>query len=501
MMAEWKNRANRAIGADVLATIQQSLNQQGERPLAAADLSPETLDAYGAATVLTLQNKRATWTRWNLLAEAARQTRLLRLVSSSDRFDVLQSIVERAEQHSINLTAPDLVAVPTARANGESIFTIHNGQIYTSPVILGAEAVLLDLARDPSGPKISGRRVQTDDLSADKVRALHRVTTSGQKVEALRGPAGTGKTNLLSALSSTWQTAHGEGSIIALAPSSAASTILSDAIGAPTENIAKWIYESAGLGAEIRRQRIQETEYAAHLAHRSRRRRRHQNLTIQLACLRAEDDRWTFHKNQLVIVDEASMAGTMELATLARATDRPVQLDDEPLDVFRVLDERCQRVPRTADEFGHDRRDPEEATEDEVLRSVGVLGETQEVLGVAEVVVLVPLPVAVHVQPVLGVLSEQQIPRLGAAHPCTDVELDLRQLRLRHRDEVREPDQCPTSSHLCKRDTRRSGRRALHVAKVSSPSQASIAAARTCWQRNQTNTRRRANASFNSEMP
>ncbi|MFF1819812.1 MobF family relaxase [Kribbella sp. NPDC058245] len=322
MMAEWKNRANRAIGADVLATIQHSLNQQGERPLAAADLSPETLDAYGAATVLTLQNKRATWTRWNLLAEAARQTRLLRLISSSDRFDVLHSIVERAEQHSVSLTAPDLVAVPTARASGESVFTIHNGQIYTSPVILGAEAVLLDLARNPSGPKISGRLVQTDNLSADKVRALHRIATSGQKVEALRGPAGTGKTSLLSALSSTWQRAHGQGAIIALAPSSAASTILSDAIGAPTENIAKWIYESAGLGAEIRRQRIQETEYAAQLAHRNRRRHRHQNLAIQLAGLRAEDDCWTFHEDQLVIVDEASMAGTMELATLARATDR-----------------------------------------------------------------------------------------------------------------------------------------------------------------------------------
>ncbi|GAB3930384.1 hypothetical protein GCM10029976_032100 [Kribbella albertanoniae] len=321
MMAEWKNRAHRAVGADVLATIQQSLEHQGERPLAAADLSPETIDAYGAATVLTLQNKRATWTRWNLMAEAARQTRLLRLISSTDRFDVLQAIVERAEQHSISLTAPELVAVPIARASGESVFTIHNGQIYTSPVILGAEAVLLDLARDAAGPKISYRLVQADNLSADKVRALHRIATSGQKVEALRGPAGTGKTSLLSALSSTWQRAHGEGSIIALAPSSAASTILSDAIGAPTENIAKWIYESAGLGAEIRRQRIQETEHAAHLAHRSRRRLRHHSLITQLAGLRAEDDRWTFHKNQLVIIDEASMAGTMELATLARATD------------------------------------------------------------------------------------------------------------------------------------------------------------------------------------
>ncbi|WP_165556026.1 MobF family relaxase [Kribbella pittospori] len=321
LMAGWRTRADQAIGHDAVLAIQRSLDHSGERPLAAADLSAETVEAYGAATVLTLQTKRATWTRWNLLAEAARQTRLLRFVSSAERFAVFQAIVEAAEQHSISLTAPELVPIPITRTSGESIFTIHDGEIYTSPVILGAEAVLLDLARDCSGPRVEHGSLATAGLSADKVRALHRIAASGQKLEALIGPAGTGKTSLLSALTSSWQSVHGEGSIIALAPSSAASTILSDAIGTPSENIAKWIYESAGLGAEGRRQRIAQTEYAANLAHRAGRRRRHQRLTILLAALHAENDRWSFRKNQLIIVDEASMASTMELATLARAAD------------------------------------------------------------------------------------------------------------------------------------------------------------------------------------
>ncbi|MGZ0149003.1 ATP-dependent DNA helicase [Kribbella sp. WER1] len=320
-MAQWRKRADQAIGHDAVATIQRSLNAASERPLAAADLSPETLDAYGAATVLTLQTKRATWTRWNLLAEAARRTRLLRFVSTNDRIAALQAIVERAEQHSISLTAPDLVTIPVTRASGESVFAIHNGQIYTSPVILGAEAVLLDLARDTSGPTLAPATIPTADLSADKAAALHRIATSGQKLEALIGPAGTGKTNLLSALTASWEAAYGDGSIIALAPSSAASSILSDAIGTPTENIAKWIYESAGLGAEQRRDQILHSEHAAGLARQARRRLRRQRLIGQLAALRAEQDRWSFHQNQLVIVDEASMASTMELATLARAAN------------------------------------------------------------------------------------------------------------------------------------------------------------------------------------
>ncbi|MFD7161478.1 MobF family relaxase [Kribbella sp. NPDC059898] len=319
MMARWRTRADQAIGGQAVATIQQSLRRAGDRPLAAADLSPETIEAYGAATVLTLQTKRATWNRWNLLAEAARQTRLLRIVSAGDRFAVLQSVVERAEHHSISMTAPDVVSTPFIRASGESVFTVHNGEIFTSPVILGAESLLLDLAHDSAGPTIS--TVHDQGLSADKTRALHRIATSGQKVEALIGPAGTGKTSLLSILVTDWQAAYGDGSVIALAPSSAASTILSDAIGTPTENIAKWIYESTGLGAEQRRERIMQTEYAVRLADQARRRRRRQRLAVQLAALRAEKDQWTFRANQLVIVDEASMAGTMELATLARAAN------------------------------------------------------------------------------------------------------------------------------------------------------------------------------------
>lgn len=321
LMAHWSKRAELAIGRDALASIESTLQQAGSRHLAAADLSRETIEAYGAATVLTLQSKRATWTRWNLLAEAARQTRLLRLNSATERTTVLERIIQSAEQYSINLTAPEIIPTPATRADGESVFTVHNGQIYTSPVILGAESILLELAHDSTGPTIDQDAIRTMDLGSDKVQALHRIATSGQKVEALIGPAGTGKTRLLAALTASWTAANGDGSIIALAPSSAASTVLADAIGIPTENIAKWIHESLGLGAEQRNEQIRQAAHAAHLATQTRRRRRHQRLASHLAALHGDRDRWQFRKNQLVIIDEASMAGTMELAALARAAD------------------------------------------------------------------------------------------------------------------------------------------------------------------------------------
>jgi ATP-dependent exoDNAse (exonuclease V) alpha subunit len=123
-------------------------------------------------------------------------------------------------------------------------------------------------------------------------------------------------------LGASWLAANGEGSVIALAPSSAAATVLSDSLGLPAENVAKWVHEAVGVGADQRQHWISELERAAQIAEQSGRRRRHQRIAAELARIRAEYDRWQFRRDQLVIVDEASMASTMELATLAREADK-----------------------------------------------------------------------------------------------------------------------------------------------------------------------------------
>ncbi|MFI5696470.1 MobF family relaxase [Kribbella sp. NPDC051586] len=322
LMRTWRDRAERVTHGQAAAIIEKTLDQVTDRPLTAADLSSETIHAYGVTTVLALQTKRSTWTRWNLLAEASRQSRLLRLATTEDRLQVLQAIAQDAEHQSLSITPPATFTSPLDRADGQSVFTIHNGEVFTSPVILGAERLLLDLAAKFGGPTVPGGRITTQNLSEDKVRALHRTALSGQTVEALVGPAGTGKTSLLAALRTSWEAEHGEGSVVALAPSSAAATVLSDTLSLPADNVAKWIHEAVGVAADQRTHWIGELERAAQAAEASSRRRRHQRITAELARAYAERDRWRFRPNQLVIVDEASMAGTMELATLAREADK-----------------------------------------------------------------------------------------------------------------------------------------------------------------------------------
>jgi hypothetical protein len=321
LMKQWSMRAEQALPSQISSVMSGVLDRYQERSLTEADLDSSTVEAYGAAVVLSLQLKRSTWTRWNVLAEAARQTRLIRMRDTEDRLRVLYKIAASAERQSISLTAPAPVRAPIHRLDGESVFAIHNGQVYTSPAILGAEAVLLDLAASLDAPTLASPE-PSQALGQDKAAVLRRVATSGQRVEAVVGPAGTGKTTLLAELKKAWSSEFGDGSVIALAPSAAAAIVLADNLDLPADNVAKWIHEAVGIGAEQRRNWIAENESAAQLALGAGRRRRAQRLYAAAAAARTEQDRWRLRSNQLVIVDEASMVGTMELASLAREAQK-----------------------------------------------------------------------------------------------------------------------------------------------------------------------------------
>ncbi|TFC95905.1 hypothetical protein E3T28_12970 [Cryobacterium sinapicolor] len=107
-------------------------------------------------------------------------------------------------------------------------------------------------------------------LADDQLAALRAIAVSGRAVDVLVGPAGAGKTTAMNALRHAWEAAHHTGSVVGLAPSAAAAQVLAEDLGIPTENLAKW--------------------WQNHLDHGE-----------------------TFHAGQLVIVDEASLAGTLAL--------------------------------------------------------------------------------------------------------------------------------------------------------------------------------------------
>jgi conjugative relaxase-like TrwC/TraI family protein len=283
---QWRRRADRVLGQGATSWAQHVLvTDSGRVALRAEDVGRDELVALGQAVVEQVQEKRSTWTRWNLNAEASRQTMGLRFASVSDREAVVGLITDAAEAASLRLTPPELTTAPVAfqRPDGSSVFRPSHAILYTSTALLAAEDRLLDLARSRTGPEletttvrgVAGRRdEQGRVLSPDQRSVVERVAVSGRTVDVLVGPAGAGKTLALGALRRVWEAAHGSGSVIGLAPSAAAADVLAGDLGIATENTAKWAYEHA-------------------------------------------HGRWDLRAGQLVIVDEASLAGTMLLDQLA----------------------------------------------------------------------------------------------------------------------------------------------------------------------------------------
>ncbi|MGO9791380.1 MAG: MobF family relaxase [Solirubrobacteraceae bacterium] len=286
LTGQWRRRAGSVLGQDAPTWTEHLLAAGEPSPLIRAkDVTLDEVTAIGQVVVEQVQAKRSTWGRWNLYAQACRQTMGLRFAATTDRETLVGLIADAAEAASLRLTPPELTVAPAAftRADGSSVFRPRHATLYTSAALLAAEDRLLDLARTPTGPALeakvlvgvtAGRDERGRVLSADQQNVVERIATSGRTLDLLVGPAGAGKTLALGALRRAWERSYGPESVIGLAPSAAAAEVLAGDIGIATENTAKWVHEHT-------------------------------------------HDRWNLAAGQLVIVDEASLAGTATLELLA----------------------------------------------------------------------------------------------------------------------------------------------------------------------------------------
>lgn len=117
------------------------------------------------------------------------------------------------------------------------------------------------------------RKIQGVRLAEDQA-AVTRIARSGRGLDLLVGPAGAGKTTALRGLHRAWTARHGQDSVIGLAPSAVAAEVLGESLGVRAENTAKFLYEH-------------------------------------------ERGRWDFQPGQLILLDEASLAGTLTLDRIA----------------------------------------------------------------------------------------------------------------------------------------------------------------------------------------
>ncbi|WP_372967102.1 MobF family relaxase [Microbacterium sp.] len=286
LTAEWRQRAGRLLGRDATAWARRVTTKEAPLLLRADDVPLDVIASLGQSVVETVGEKRSTWRRWNLTAEAARQTMGYRFASTTDREAIVGLVMDAAEAASLRLTPPELTSSPVAfrRPDGTSVFRPKHSTVFSSELLLAAEDRLLERARTTTAPTVPLETVeriaarpdrQGRVLGEEQTAALASVAVSGRIVDVLVGPAGAGKTTAMNALRRAWEHEHGRGSVVGLAPSAVAAQVLADDLRIQTENTAKWW----------------------------------QNHLVQGE---------TFRKGQLVIVDEASLAGTLSLDRIAR---------------------------------------------------------------------------------------------------------------------------------------------------------------------------------------
>ncbi|GAA3278663.1 MobF family relaxase [Paenarthrobacter aurescens] len=334
LSAQWRARAM-AQGFDPESVVASTIRRSRSRPFHVGDFAPDWIDAVGLVTRRRVAAKRSTWNRWNLIAEGERVCAEIRCASPADRNGLIDAVATAAERQSVPLNqywyGVPADAADDLRFAGRSVFDFHGSRLYTDESTLAFEDEILAAKNDDGGPAVpvdlafgaltSYRNTGGSPLHDDQLTAASDVLLSSSRLDAIVGPAGTGKTTTLGAVKAAWEATYGMGSVIGLAPAAASAEVLGSELRMVTENVAKWLHESVGSGAAGRAGRFFQAD--------DRLRRASvplgpivSRLQQEVARLAAEQNQWLFRPNQLVIVDEASMVSTLQLAALVcQATD------------------------------------------------------------------------------------------------------------------------------------------------------------------------------------
>jgi conjugative relaxase-like TrwC/TraI family protein len=310
LMAIWRNRAEALTGQSPAALTAAIRSGQQPAGVGVGDFDAATLDGLAEIVLTGVEQRRATWNRWNLHAEAARATRDLRLVGDRAREQLNAAVVAAAEARCLVLEPG-----PEVR-RGETRMS--------TPAMLLAEQHLLDASVDGAAPSLPARVTDVivdamtgrGQLSTDQAAALRGIAGSTNTVQVLVGPAGSGKTTVLATLRGLWRREYGQPAVLALASSATAAAQLGKALGVRADTLAKWLHESEGPGAEQRLEGLAAAQMQARTPRDSRFATGQWASDVHAQRLLAEQLAWTLKPGQLVIVDEASLAGTLALSSL-----------------------------------------------------------------------------------------------------------------------------------------------------------------------------------------
>jgi conjugative relaxase-like TrwC/TraI family protein len=280
--ATWRTFAETLVPAALLNTLGRRIFIS-RRHLDADDEKAD-LSVLAASTLAVVSEKYAHFSRWNLESEAHAQTAHLTVPAAArEKFvaDVVGTIL--ASRDTLALQGVTLVAEPpfARRSNGESVFHEHHSTRYTTVRTLAEEGDLVAWARRRGGHQISERGVRKAlrgaKLNTGQQRMVTQFARSGRRLQLALAPAGTGKTAAMAVFAEAWRSSGGR--VYAFGPSARAA-------------------QELGASIDARPHTLHQLPTAIQLGFAER--------------------MFPMQQGDLLIVDEAAMAGTHTLHTAVK---------------------------------------------------------------------------------------------------------------------------------------------------------------------------------------
>lgn len=288
----WRTQAIETLGGErELSDMIADVLGQTQEPVEL--INDEWLTEKAAKVISTVSQSRSQWQKTHVLAEARRLVRNegqysdpLLAEKLTDRALSVGHSIEIARVGDAEMNEPAVLR----RRDGTSVYKTHNTQLYTSEEIRSAERRIVAAASREDGRSIDPQLVDialleqaanSHELNAGQAMMVREMATSGRRVQLVLAPAGSGKTTAMATLASAWQDSGG--SVLGLAPTAAAAEVLRQDLGALTDTVAKLVFMATGP-ADIAADDVAALEW-----------------------FKAIDEK------TLIIVDEAGLAGTLDL--------------------------------------------------------------------------------------------------------------------------------------------------------------------------------------------
>jgi conjugative relaxase-like TrwC/TraI family protein len=242
----WEQEARQAV-AGGLGQVADDVVARARQPVAPAEWSVQDVVERAIANA---GSTRASWSRSDLMRAVSDELPGQLGVEPGQVRPLLEHLTDVALDQAVPLSAPpSLGALPVElqRADGESMFVAPGSARYSAPTQLAAERMLRRSAVTRGAPAMSTDEAAAvvarfaesgHELGADQAAAVRGVLTSGARVEVLAAAAGTGKTFTVGALAEAWRGTDRR--VLGLAPSQVTADLLTEE-GLPAANTARWL--------------------------------------------------------------------------------------------------------------------------------------------------------------------------------------------------------------------------------------------------------------------